>query len=217
MKRRIGEDPLFSSHMENQDECDAAESIRKPLVNHVATLTSNCAKYVFMAYLMAMLCACSGELPGDGDTEKVQLGGQEFQLELAMSNDSRTRGLGGRTELAEDGGMLFIFPNAISRGFWMYDCLMDIDIAFIDPLGHVTAIHTMPFEPPQGENESIIEYESRLPRYRSGFAAQYAIELRPGKFEELGISKGDRLKLNLGRLKALAKRSETPLEINGSR
>lgn len=171
-----------------------------------------------LLFIVTMMCsACAGELPGDGNTETVQLGGRPFQLELAMSNDSRTRGLGGRSELPADGGMLFIFPEAARRGFWMYDCLMNIDIAFIDPLGHVTAIHTMPFEPPRGENESIVEYEARLPRYRSGFPAQYAIELRPGMFKELGISKGDRLTLNLERLKALAKRSEIPPPISSPR
>ena len=186
-------------------------------VEHFARLRRTLPNALLLFTVMTMCFACTGELPGDGNTETVQLGGRPFQLELAMSNDSRTLGLGGRSELPAEGGMLFIFPEAARRGFWMYDCLMDIDIAFIDPLGHVTAIHTMSFEPPRGENESIVEYEARLPRYRSGFPAQYAIELRPGMFEELGISRGDRLTLNLDRLKALAKRSEIPPPLSGPR
>ena len=172
---------------------------------------------LLLALFVLMTSGCGRDLPNDGKFETVQLDGRTFRLQVSMGNDSRTLGLGGRSALEADKGMLFVFPDAARRGFWMYDCLMDIDIAFIDPLGHVTAIHTMPLEPPRGETESIIEYEARLPKYRSGFPAQYAIELQPGMFSELGITKGERLPLDMDRMKALAELAEPTPPLTGSR
>lgn len=166
---------------------------------------------IIMALGMAMAstggCSESGT-PVDGAVEQVTLGGRSFDLDLAMATESRTRGLGGRDSLASDGGMFFVFPDARPRRFWMYDCLIPIDIAFIDPLGYVTSVHTMPTEPPRGADESIAEYEGRLPGFTSGYPAQFAIELSPGMFESLGIGVGDQLSIPRERLKTLGKAAE---------
>ena len=155
-----------------------------------------------------LIQGCGEAVPADGEIEKVRIGNQDFSLRISSSNATREQGLGGRTELADGEGMLFVFPDAKRRGFWMFGCLMDIDIAFVDPLGHVTAIHTMPFEPAQGDEEDILDYEDRLPKYSSGFPAQFAIELAPGMFKELGVRKGDRLDIDLERMKRIAENSE---------
>ena len=160
--------------------------------------------------IVLVLAGCNTKLPGDGAVETVSLGETTFELELALSNESRRQGLGGRTSLDANKGMLFVFPDAERRRFWMYDCLMAIDIAFVDPLGHVTAIHTMPFETPRGETETLFEYEDRLPRYPSRFPAQFVIELQPGRFEQLGIKPGDRLALDMPRMRALAEVCDVP-------
>lgn len=164
--------------------------------------------------LVLSLAGCNSKLPGDGAVETVSLGETTFQLELALSNESRRIGLGGRTSLDATKGMLFVFPDAQRRRFWMYDCLMAIDIAFVDPLGHVTAIHTMPFEPPRGETETLFDYEERLPRYPSRFPAQFVIELQPGRFQELGIKPGDRLTLDMPRMKAFAEVCDVPATLS---
>jgi len=149
--------------------------------------------------------------PMEGGIERVEIGGRTFDLELAMTTESRTRGLGGRASVPEDGGMLFVFPDADLRSFWMYDCLTAIDIAFVDPIGYVTAIHTMPTEPPRGENESDVAYRRRLPGYSSRYPAQFVVELAPGMFETLGIKEGDRLSIPPERLKTLAAAAEPDL------
>lgn len=159
--------------------------------------------------LALVLGGCSDPSPPvDGDLERVTLGDRSFELELAMAPESRRLGLGGRETLAENGGMFFVFPDAQPRRFWMYDCLMAIDIAFIDPIGYVTAVHTMPPEELRGETESLLDYESRLPGYSSAYPAQFAIELAPGSFESLGIAAGDRISIPPERLKMLGKAAE---------
>ncbi len=149
--------------------------------------------------------------PVEGGIERVEIGGRTFDLELAMTAESRTRGLSGRASVPEDGGMLFVFPEAGLRSFWMYDCLVAIDIAFVDPIGYVTAIHTMPAEPPRGESESEFAYRDRLPGYSSRYRAQFAVELAPGMFESLGIKQGDRLPIPVERLKTLGAAAEPDL------
>ncbi len=146
--------------------------------------------------------------PSDGDIERVNLGDRTFDLELAMARDSRQKGLGERTSVPDDGGMFFVFPDARLRRFWMFDCVIPIDIAFVDPIGYVTAVHTMPFEEPRGETESLLDYEARLPGYPSRYPAQFAIELAPGTFQSLGISAGDRITIPPERLKTLGKAAE---------
>lgn len=137
--------------------------------------------------------------------EKLTVAGETFNVKLALDDASRQRGLGGVTELKADEGMLFVFPDPQQRFFWMKDCVIDIDIAFIDPFGFVTTTHTMVKEAPRATDEPLATYEGRLVRYRSLSPAQFALELAPGTFKRLGIKRGSKIDLDLARLKAAAK------------
>ena len=137
-------------------------------------------------------------------TEQVIIAGELFHLDVASDDSTRVKGLMGRTEIAPDGGMLFIFPTSQVRQFWMWNCLVDIDVMFLDPNGRVTAIHTMKVEDPRKENESESAYSDRLADYPSVYAAQFAIELRAGSIERLGVTVDDKIELDLARLKAMA-------------
>jgi len=124
--------------------------------------------------------------------ERITLEGERFDLEVAADRDSIAKGLGGRESIADDGGMLFVFPDAQMRHFWMLDCLIDIDIIFVDSVGGVTAVHRMKADP-QRDGESRAAYEARLRRYSSVGRAQFAIELQAGSLDRLGIKPGHRL------------------------
>ncbi len=165
------------------------------------------AAMVVLAAASVTGCEQAGT-PVEGGIERVEIGGRTFDLELSMTPASRTLGLGGRESVPDDGGMLFVFPDADFRSFWMYGCLTAIDIAFVDPIGYVTAIHTMPAEPPRGASESEFAYRDRLPGYPSRYRAQFAVELAPGMFESLGIKEGDRLTIPAERLKTLGAAAE---------
>jgi uncharacterized protein len=133
----------------------------------------------------------------------VEIAGKTFQLEIVADNDTRTLGLGGRTSLDSDKGMLFTFPDSKLRRFVMRDCLIDIDIIFLDSAGRIIAMHHMPIEEPQGPDESALGYESRLPKYSSRFNAQYAIELVGGALEELNLSDGQLIDLDTDYLQSI--------------
>lgn len=137
--------------------------------------------------------------------EIVTINGETFQLELATDHHARTRGLMERAEIPADGGMLFIFPNEQTRAFWMGNCLTDIDVIFLTANGRVTSVHEMKAEPPRAPGESLAEYEARMPRYSSERPAMFAIELRAGSLDRLGVKPGDRIDIDYLRLKDLAR------------
>jgi len=111
--------------------------------------------------------------------------------------------LGGVTELPEFGGMLFAFPRSTMRAFVMRDCVIDIDIIFLDSAGRIVAMHHMPVEPPKTAEETPLQYESRLKRYTSRFAAQYAIEIRGGALEKMNLEQGQMIELDTEYLKSI--------------
>ncbi len=138
-------------------------------------------------------------------TEVVTITGETFDLELAVDVATTTRGLMDRQDIAADGGMLFVFPTVTVRQFWMGYCVVDIDILFLDSMGRVTATHRMKAEAPRRDGESETLYRSRLRDYSSVYPAQFAIELRAGSLDRLGINVDDKIELDYDRLKGLTK------------
>lgn len=161
-----------------------------------------------LAVLAAVLAVVS--LAGcDEDTAEnimaVKIEGKTFYLELAVNDATRVKGLGDRMHIDPDGGMLFAFPRADKRQFVMRDCAIPIDILFLDANGLVVAQHAMVPEDPRGEEESASDYEQRLQRYSSQFDARYAVELAGGTLEQMNVSEGDRVELDLKKLKAIVR------------
>lgn len=113
--------------------------------------------------------------------ETVEIRGKRFRLEIADDDEKRVKGLSGRAEIAENGGMLFVFPRPQPQAsFVMRDCLVDIDIIFLDAFGQVLSTYAMEVEDPRQPGESELEYEDRLKKYHSRGPAQFVIELKGG-------------------------------------
>lgn len=140
---------------------------------------------------------------------KVELDGRTFKLELSLDEQKRFKGLSDRTEIAADGGMLFVFPQPQRLYFVMRDCPIPIDIVFLDGSGRITALHKMAAEAPRGPGEGkpgeiSQTYEDRLKRYSSKYDAQYVIELKGDTLDGLKLKEGQQVKLDPG-LKKRAK------------
>lgn len=69
-----------------------------------------------------------------------EFGGVSLRIEYATTPEERERGLGGRTDIPENYGMLFAFPKDGLHGFWMKDTLVPLDIFWLDAQGHVVSI-----------------------------------------------------------------------------
>ncbi len=148
--------------------------------------------------------SCEAGQTGNGPV-RVKIGGETFSLETALDEPSRVKGLSGREKVAPDGGMIFVFREPARLSFWMYDCLTDIDAAFLDDAGRIVTIHEMKAEPPRRPEESEDDYRARLKMYPSRFASRFVIELAPGTFRRLRVMEGDLISLPLDDLKRRAR------------
>jgi len=118
-----------------------------------------------------------------------------FDLERAADPVSRTTGLMFRDAIDDRGGMIFVFPDDVPRTFWMRNCLVDMDLLFLDARGRVVAVHEMQAEPLRLPQETESTYLNRLRRYPSGAATRFAIELKAGIAQALRLRVGDRVDL----------------------
>ncbi|MEM7627131.1 MAG: DUF192 domain-containing protein [Planctomycetota bacterium] len=145
---------------------------------------------------LALLAGCGGN-DGTTGTQRVEIGGETFTLELAMTGDAREQGLSDRDFIAPDGGMLFVFPRERELQFVMRRCLVPIDILFLGPSGKVIAAHAMEVEPYERTDKD-------LKKYGSNGRSPIAIELAGGTIERLGVEVGDQIELPILELKRRA-------------
>lgn len=114
--------------------------------------------------------------------------GHVIHLEVAITPEDQQRGLMGRTGLASDAGMLFVFDTPRRLGFWMKDTLIPLDVVFIDSTKKIVDIQTMPPCPAEVE---------LCPNYTAKEPALYALEINGGAAEKMGLKVGDQLQLML--------------------
>lgn len=100
--------------------------------------------------------------------------------EVADTQERRTLGLMHRTELADDAGMVFLFFQDTTSGFWMKNTLIPLSIAFFDARGEIVAILDM--EPCE---------KDPCPIYDPGATYRGALEVNEGAFGEWGVEVGD--------------------------
>lgn len=108
--------------------------------------------------------------------------------EVVDTQSSRERGLSGRTGLAEDEGLLFIFETSGRYGFWMKDMLFPIDIIWINKEGVVVHLE---------RNLSPDSYFKTDPpqTFINTPEAKYVLELQAGSAEKHGLYLGTKVQL----------------------
>lgn len=76
-------------------------------------------------------------------TIKLWLGAEEMDTELALTPDQLRTGMMFRTNMAENEGMLFVFPIPHQTSFWMKNTVLPLSAAYIDPNGVILEIHAL--------------------------------------------------------------------------
>ncbi len=113
----------------------------------------------------------------------LQAADYTYELMIAATEQAQQKGLGGRAQLAQDHGMLFVFEKPAAQCFWMKDMRFPIDIIWLDSAKRVTYVapNVAPDSYPQ--------------QYCGDATTKYVIELNAGEVQRAGIKLGDRLKL----------------------
>jgi uncharacterized membrane protein (UPF0127 family) len=129
---------------------------------------------------------------------KVTFGdGTAVTTELARTPAEQQRGLMFRKSLAEREGMLFVFDTPDFRPFWMQNCVIPLDIIWVDESSTIASIaESVPpckmagCEPPCASNE--------CPTYppRAGTKAKYVVEVQAGFSKAHKVAVGQKIKID---------------------
>lgn len=115
----------------------------------------------------------------------VELKGRQFKVELALTPDEQAMGLMFRESLPPEAGMLFVFGQEAPRSFWMKNTRIPLDILYFDAALRLVSV---------AEHARPCAVRS-CPGYPSEGPARYVLELNAGQASELGLERGDELRL----------------------
>ena len=113
--------------------------------------------------------------------------GLEIKVELAATPYDWAKGLMFRDKLAQNTGMLFVFPDEAIRTFWMKNTLIPLDIIYISKDNKIVDIKEN-FVPCPDSVLNCPTYQSKLP-------AMYVLELEAGVVRGNNISTGDSVEI----------------------
>lgn len=105
----------------------------------------------------------------------------KFQIELALNDSERARGLMFREKLGPYEGMLFDFMQEQPVSFWMKNTLIPLDMLFIGADGTIRSIHA----------NAVPQSTDAIP---GGYPVRAVLEINGGSARLLGIKVGDKVK-----------------------
>ncbi|WBL27368.1 DUF192 domain-containing protein [Zunongwangia sp. HGR-M22] len=108
-----------------------------------------------------------------GDTLKM------LDIEIANDNYTRATGLMYRESLKENHGMLFVYPSAAPRSFYMKNTYIPLDLVFFNSDSTIVSF----------QKDAKPLDETSLP---SQEPAQFILEINAGSSERWDLNKGDR-------------------------
>ncbi len=115
---------------------------------------------------------------------QVVIGSKPIRVMVADSLEKQLQGLSDRSGLCPDCGMLFVFPQAQTRNFWMKDMRFPLDIIWISGSTIVKIDKRLP---PEGDAPVNI--------YGSDAPVNYVLEVNGGYCDAFNIKVGDEIKI----------------------
>ena len=142
------------------------------------------ALLTFVAGLLIALAACSHAEPLAAGEQWVTLpGGQKIRAEVLTRPEDMQRGMMFRNSLAPDRGMLFVHNTPGRYPYWMFQCLIPLDIIWMDASRKIVEI-SAGTPPCRGE-------ASTCPSYGGHRDSLYVLELGGGMAARYGLKLGD--------------------------
>jgi uncharacterized membrane protein (UPF0127 family) len=129
--------------------------------------------------------AQSGTTPASGP-RVVLPDGFAVSVEVAADDSTRTQGLMFRDRLAEDRGMLFLFPATNEYAFWMKNTLIPLDMVWLDEQQRI--VHVSHDVPPCKADP--------CPSYPPGGFARSVLELAAGTAVKHRVTDGAVLRIS---------------------
>lgn len=120
-------------------------------------------------------------------TLKLWIGSEEMITEIAISQKEIETGMMHRVSMAENEGMLFVFPVAHQTAFWMKNTLLPLSCAYIDPEGVILEEHDM-----YPHDETPIKAATDR--------VQFVLETKQGWFERHKVAPGTVIRTERGSL-----------------
>jgi uncharacterized membrane protein (UPF0127 family) len=108
-------------------------------------------------------------------------GSHKYNLQVVKTVAAQEKGLGGRSNMPLEDGMLFVFQNETTRCFWMKDMHFPLDIIWTNKAHKVVYI-----QPELAPNTYPRSFCPSQP-------ARYVIELNAGEAARSGIRVGETL------------------------
>jgi uncharacterized protein len=105
-----------------------------------------------------------------------------FIAEVAKTQAQRSQGLMFRKSLWSNGAMLFVFDTSGVHSFWMKNCLIPLDIIWLDDDYKVVAIKP---------NNKPCPAEGPCPSINPNVLASYVLEINAGLSSKMGLKEGD--------------------------
>lgn len=113
---------------------------------------------------------------------------QTFEVEVADTALSQSRGLSGKEGLGDSQGMLFIFDRPSNYGFWMKDMKFPIDIIWINRSRIAGFSENLQPEP----KKSVFS----LPIYYPPESIDKVLEVNAGAVKRYNFSEGDEISIS---------------------
>jgi uncharacterized membrane protein (UPF0127 family) len=135
----------------------------------------------------------------------------QFHFELAETEEQRIWGLMQRESLEPDHGMLFLFPQETHTAIWSFNCLIDLDVLFIDADWTILAIRhlraypeMMRALPPVHSIQDMKRIPANHPviaffeqqGVHSPSPYRYVLEMEAGWSKKRAISSGDKVSVD---------------------
>ncbi len=109
-----------------------------------------------------------------------------FKVEVADTIEERQLGLSKRYSIAEDGGMLFVYDEKGTYGYWMKDMYFPIDILWIEDNIVVDILKSVVI--PSTEKDLVVYYPYK--------PINKVLEIKSGLSDILNIQIGDKITIS---------------------
>lgn len=127
-------------------------------------------------------------LPQSTKISDLEINGKIIKVEIVDTDQKRRKGLGGRSSLGENEGMLFVFDRVDKHPFWMKGMQFALDFVWIRDTKVVDILQNI--SPP-----SVGQKDADLPIYSANTAVNKVLELAEGSVKRLDIKIGDTITL----------------------